>query len=163
MTPRAYVASLLAFALSGLALIAALGLSVDGFGLFGTRLIGASHFAPNLRLTVSGDRVTKGLRDFRLAGANITGKDDQRRAIDHVIDCRDFRLVCLRAPRRDDVRVEQHAGLGEELTLDAVDPDERSEPLACAVVRKLLRRREQPFRAHSGRKVERATRTPPAL
>ena len=61
MTPRAYIANLFAFALSGLALVAALGLSIDGFGLFGTRLIAASHFAPNLRLTVSGDRVTKAI------------------------------------------------------------------------------------------------------
>ena len=71
MTPRAYVASLLAFALLGLAVIALVGLTVDGFGLFGTRLIGASHFPPDLRLSVSGDRVTKAIEIAEREGDRV--------------------------------------------------------------------------------------------
>ena len=71
MTPRAYVASLLAFALLAWRLIALVGLTVDGFGLFGTRLIGASHFPPDLRLSVSGDRVTKAIEIAEREGDRV--------------------------------------------------------------------------------------------
>lgn len=50
MTARAHVMTLAGFTLAGLFLIAAMGLIVDGFGLFGTRLISAAHFPPNVRL-----------------------------------------------------------------------------------------------------------------
>ncbi|MBV8768324.1 MAG: hypothetical protein JO094_05445, partial [Hyphomicrobiales bacterium] len=61
MSPRAYLKSLLIFTLLGLALVALLGFAIDGFGVFGTRLIGEAHFPSNLRLSISGDRVTKGI------------------------------------------------------------------------------------------------------
>ena len=50
MTGRAYIATFGVLALAGFVLIAALGLAVDAYGVFGTRLIRASHFPPQLRL-----------------------------------------------------------------------------------------------------------------
>jgi hypothetical protein len=78
VTARAYLTNFLAFALSGLALIAALGLSVDGFGVFRTRLIGASHFPPNLRLSISGDRVTKAIEIAERKGDQVLFVGDSR-------------------------------------------------------------------------------------
>lgn len=71
VTPRAYLTSFFTFALFGLALVAALGLAVDGFGVFGTRLIGAYHFPPNLRLSISGDRVTKAIEIAEREGDEV--------------------------------------------------------------------------------------------
>lgn len=78
MSARAYLTSFLAFALSGLALIVIVGLSVDGFGVFGTRLIGASRFPPNLRLSVSGDRMTKAIEIAERHGDTILFVGDSR-------------------------------------------------------------------------------------
>jgi hypothetical protein len=78
MTARGYLASLFALALSGLALIALLGLGVDGFGVFGTRLIPASRFPPDLRLSISGDRVTKAIEIAERRGDRIVFVGDSR-------------------------------------------------------------------------------------
>lgn len=78
VTPRAYLTSFLAFALFGLALIALVGLAVDGFGVFGTRLIGASRFPPNLRLSISGDRVTKAIEIAERDGDRVLFVGDSR-------------------------------------------------------------------------------------
>jgi hypothetical protein len=78
MTARAYLASFFAFALSGFALIALLGLAVDGYGVFGTRLIPASSFAPDLRLSISGDRVTKAIEIAERQGDRILFMGDSR-------------------------------------------------------------------------------------
>src|SRR4029077_1508502 len=78
VTPRAYLQSFLAFALFGLALIALVGLAVDGFGVFGTRLIGASRFPPNLRLSISGDRVTKAIEIAERDGDRVLFVGDSR-------------------------------------------------------------------------------------
>jgi len=78
VTPRAYLTSFFTFALFGLALVAALGLAVDGFGVFGTRLIGAYHFPPNLRLSISGDRVTKAIEIAERDGDRVLFVGDSR-------------------------------------------------------------------------------------
>jgi len=61
MSARLYLVSLAAMIFAGLALIALMGLGVDAYGVFGTRLIPASRFPPQLRLVAIGDRLTKGL------------------------------------------------------------------------------------------------------
>ncbi|MBV9111352.1 MAG: hypothetical protein JOY67_00870 [Hyphomicrobiales bacterium] len=78
MTARTYLKHFFAFALSGLALIALVGLGVDGFGVFGTRLIAESHFPSNLRLSVSGDRVTKAIEIAERHGDTILFLGDSR-------------------------------------------------------------------------------------
>jgi hypothetical protein len=78
MTARGYLASLFTFALSGFALIAGMGLVVDGYGVFGTRLIPASRFAPDLRLSTSGDRVTKAIEIAERQGDRILFLGDSR-------------------------------------------------------------------------------------
>lgn len=78
MTARGYIATFAAIALAGLALIAALGLVVDGFGLFGTRLIPASHFPPNVRLMKHWDRVTKAIEIAERRGDQVLFVGDSR-------------------------------------------------------------------------------------
>ncbi|MBV9566757.1 MAG: hypothetical protein JO172_01335, partial [Hyphomicrobiales bacterium] len=78
MTARAYLKSFFAFALSGLALVGLVGLGVDAFGVFGTRLISESHFPSNLRLSVSGDRVTKAIEIAERHGDTILFVGDSR-------------------------------------------------------------------------------------
>ena len=78
MSPRAYLKSLLIFTLLGLALVALLGFAIDGFGVFGTRLIGEAHFPSNLRLSISGDRVTKGIEIAERHGDAVLFIGDSR-------------------------------------------------------------------------------------
>ncbi|MBV9115072.1 MAG: hypothetical protein JOY67_19860 [Hyphomicrobiales bacterium] len=78
MTARAYLASFFAFALSGLALIALVGIVVDGYGIFGTRLIPPSRFPPELRLTKHGDRITKAIEIAERQGDRILFIGDSR-------------------------------------------------------------------------------------
>ena len=78
MTARRYLAICAALALAGFALIAALGLAVDAYGVFGTRLIPASRFPPNLRLMRGWDRVTKGIEIAERQGDRILFVGDSR-------------------------------------------------------------------------------------
>ena len=78
MTARAHVMTLAGFTLAGLFLIAAMGLIVDGFGLFGTRLISAAHFPPNVRLMKHWDRVTKAIEMAERHGDKILIVGDSR-------------------------------------------------------------------------------------
>ncbi|MFI5013133.1 MAG: hypothetical protein ACHQAY_12390 [Hyphomicrobiales bacterium] len=78
VTARAYVAACAALALAGFALIATLGLVVDAYGVFGTRLIPASRFPPNLRLTRGWDRVTKAIEIAERQGDKILFVGDSR-------------------------------------------------------------------------------------
>ncbi|MFI4995408.1 MAG: hypothetical protein ACHQAQ_06455, partial [Hyphomicrobiales bacterium] len=78
VTARAYVATCAALALAGFALIATLGLVVDGYGIFGTRLIPASRFPPNLRLARGWDRVTKAIEIAERQGDKILFVGDSR-------------------------------------------------------------------------------------
>jgi hypothetical protein len=78
VTARAYIATFAAVALAGFALIAALGLVVDGYGIFGTRLIPASRFPPNLRLARGWDRVTKAIEIAERQGDKILFVGDSR-------------------------------------------------------------------------------------
>ncbi|MFI5013132.1 MAG: hypothetical protein ACHQAY_12385 [Hyphomicrobiales bacterium] len=75
---RAYIATFAALAFAGFALIAALGLVVDGYGVFGTRLIPASRFPPQLRLSKYGDRVTKAIEIAERQGDEILFTGDSR-------------------------------------------------------------------------------------
>jgi hypothetical protein len=81
VTARAYIATIAAVALAGFALIAALGLAVDGYGIFGTRLIPASRFPPNLRLARGWDRVTKAIEIAERQGDKILFIGDSRTQI----------------------------------------------------------------------------------
>ncbi|SEB77831.1 hypothetical protein SAMN05519104_0097 [Rhizobiales bacterium GAS188] len=78
MTARRYLLSLTAFTLAGLALIVLLGLGVDGYGVFGTRLIPASRFPSELRLTGPGDRITKAIEIAQRRGDRILFMGDSR-------------------------------------------------------------------------------------
>jgi len=78
MSARAYIGRFFALALAGFALLAALGLVVDGYGIFGTRLIPASRFPPNLRLLKHGDRVTKAIEIAERKGDRILFIGDSR-------------------------------------------------------------------------------------
>jgi hypothetical protein len=78
MTPRTYVATFAALTLAGFALIAALGLVVDGYGVFGTRLIPASRFPPNMRLMKHWDRVTKAIEIAERRGDEVLFIGDSR-------------------------------------------------------------------------------------
>ena len=78
MTGRAYIATFAVLALIGFALIAALGLAVDAYGVFGTRLIPASHFPPQLRLVKRWDRVTKAIEIAERRGDQILFIGDSR-------------------------------------------------------------------------------------
>jgi hypothetical protein len=78
MSARAYVATCAAVALAGLLLIAAIGLVVDGYGLFGTRLIAASRFPPNLRLMERWDRVIKAIEVTERRGDKVLFIGDSR-------------------------------------------------------------------------------------
>jgi hypothetical protein len=75
---RAYVMSFAAFALAGFALIVGVGLAVDGYGVFGTRILPASVFPPNLRLLENGDRVTKAIQIAERHGDRILIIGDSR-------------------------------------------------------------------------------------
>src|SRR6516164_6915870 len=78
MTARAYLAICSAIALAGLALIAALGLIVDAYGVFGTRLLPASRFPPDLRLMEHWDRVAKAIELARRRGDQVLFIGDSR-------------------------------------------------------------------------------------
>ncbi|MFI5013134.1 MAG: hypothetical protein ACHQAY_12395 [Hyphomicrobiales bacterium] len=78
MTARAHIATSAALAFAGLLLIAALGFAVDGYGVFGTRLIPASRFPPNLRLMKHWDRVTKAIEIAERRGDQILFVGDSR-------------------------------------------------------------------------------------
>jgi hypothetical protein len=78
MSARTYIATFAAIALTGLALIAALGIVVDAYGVFGTRLIPASRFPPQLRLIKHGDRVTKAIEIAERRGDEILFVGDSR-------------------------------------------------------------------------------------
>jgi hypothetical protein len=78
MTARAYLATFAALALAGLTFIAAQGLAVDAYGVFGTRLIPASRFPPNLRLMKHWDRVTKAIEIAERQGDEILFVGDSR-------------------------------------------------------------------------------------
>lgn len=78
MTVRSYVATFAAFALIGLGLIAALSLAVDGYGVFGTRIIPASRFPPNQRLMKHWDRLTKAIELSERRGDKILIVGDSR-------------------------------------------------------------------------------------
>jgi hypothetical protein len=81
MTARRYLTICAALALAGFTLIAALGLVVDAYGVFGTRLIPASRFPPNLRVTRGWDRVTKGIEIAERQGDRILFVGDSRTQI----------------------------------------------------------------------------------
>jgi hypothetical protein len=78
MTARAYLAICSAIAIAGLALIAALGLIVDAYGVFGTRLLPASRFPPDLRLMEHWDRVAKAIELARRRGDQVLFVGDSR-------------------------------------------------------------------------------------
>jgi hypothetical protein len=78
VSARTYVLSFLAFAVAGLASIAALGLVVDGYGVFGTRLISEARFPSNLRLLKHGDRITKAIEIAERQGDRILIVGDSR-------------------------------------------------------------------------------------
>src|SRR5271169_6883044 len=78
MSARAYVLSFLAFTVAGFAFIAALGLAVDGYGVFGTRLISQARFPSNLRLLKHGDRITKAIEITERQGDRILFVGDSR-------------------------------------------------------------------------------------
>jgi hypothetical protein len=78
MSARGYLATLAALTLAALALIVGLGLGVDAFGVFGTRLIPQSRFPPELRLTKHGDRVTKAIEIAERQGDRILFIGDSR-------------------------------------------------------------------------------------
>jgi hypothetical protein len=78
MTARAYLAICSALALAGLALVAALGLVVDAYGVFGTRLIPASRFPPNMRLMEHWDRVAKAIELAQRRGDQVLFIGDSR-------------------------------------------------------------------------------------
>jgi hypothetical protein len=78
MSARAYLSTSAALALASLLLIAALGLVVDGYGLFGTRLIPASRFPPNQRLMKHWDRVTKAIEISERRGDQVLFIGDSR-------------------------------------------------------------------------------------
>jgi hypothetical protein len=82
MTPvvaaRAFVIGFAAFALAGFALIAGVGLAVDGYGVFGTRILPSSRFPPNLRLLKHGDRVTKAIEIAERQGDQLLIIGDSR-------------------------------------------------------------------------------------
>jgi hypothetical protein len=78
MTGRAYITTFTALALIGFALIAALGLVVDAYGLFGTRLIPAPRFPPQLRLVKRWDRVTKAIEIAERRGDQVLFIGDSR-------------------------------------------------------------------------------------
>jgi hypothetical protein len=78
MTARAYIATCAAIALTVLSLIAALGIAADAYGVFGTRLIPASRFPPNLRLSKGGDRATKAIEIAQRQGDRILFIGDSR-------------------------------------------------------------------------------------
>jgi hypothetical protein len=78
MSPRAYVLSFLALTAAGFVLIAALGLAVDGYGIFGTRLISEARFPSNERLLKHGDRITKAIEIAQRQGDRILILGDSR-------------------------------------------------------------------------------------
>jgi hypothetical protein len=78
MTGRAYIATFGVLALAGFVLIAALGLAVDAYGVFSTRLIRASHFPPQLRLAKHWDRVTKAIEIAQRQGDEVLFLGDSR-------------------------------------------------------------------------------------
>jgi hypothetical protein len=78
MTARGYLATFAGLALGGLALLAALSLAVDGYGVFGTRIIPASRFPPELRLMKHWDRLTKAIEVARRRGDQVLIVGDSR-------------------------------------------------------------------------------------
>jgi hypothetical protein len=78
MSSRGYIATFATLALGGLALIAVLGFVVDGYGLFGTRLIPASRFPPNVRLLKHWDRLTKAIEMAERQGDQFLIVGDSR-------------------------------------------------------------------------------------
>ena len=81
MTARRYLVMGATLALAGFALIVALGLAVDAYGVFGTRLIPASRLPPDLRLTLGWDRVTKGIEIAEREGDEVLFIGDSRSQI----------------------------------------------------------------------------------
>jgi hypothetical protein len=75
---RGFVMSFAAFVLVGFALIVGIGLAVDGYGVFGTRILPASIFPPNLRLLKHGDRVTKAIEIAERHGDELLIIGDSR-------------------------------------------------------------------------------------
>ena len=78
LSARAYLGRFFGIALAGFALLALLGLVVDGYGVFGTRLIPASRFPADLRLLKHGDRVTKAIEIAERRGDRILFVGDSR-------------------------------------------------------------------------------------
>jgi hypothetical protein len=78
MNPRAYITTAALLALTGFVLVAALGLAVDAYGVFGTRLISAAHFPSNLRLMRGWDRVTKAIEIAERRGDQVLFIGDSR-------------------------------------------------------------------------------------
>jgi hypothetical protein len=62
---RSYLIKVLACAFAAVFVVAGLILSIDAFGLFGTRIIPTRLFPHNLRMTTSGDRVIKAIEIAR--------------------------------------------------------------------------------------------------
>ena len=91
------------------------------------------------------------------------GQDHQRRPSAEIAHGGQHRSVLRRAPAFGYGRVEEDVGLGHEVGLDGVYADERGIAFPGVVVRELLGVAEQAVGAYRGRKVFRATRTPPAL
>jgi hypothetical protein len=78
MSARAYLARFFVLAFAGFALITAMGLVVDGYGVFGTRLIPTSRFPADLRLMKRWDRVTKAIEIAERQGDEVLFVGDSR-------------------------------------------------------------------------------------